>query len=157
MSVRTGHAGRLRFIHQRRPQRKAAALCGAARSAASSGGGISALRLVRSVHSCAMLAKSAFFLETKMLCPAAASGVCFVSSSFLSAKKINMFPSKLVQTAKHVFSEMCRFVKCSPPAGRDSTPFAIKRTLTHIPRNLCEKAHTQPKRTSELFLLRKTK
>ena len=40
-----------------------------------SGGGISALRLVRSVHSCAMLAKSAFFLKTKVLCPAAASDV----------------------------------------------------------------------------------
>ena len=40
----------------------------------SSGGGISALRLVRSVHSCAMLAKSVFVLKTKVSCPAAASG-----------------------------------------------------------------------------------
>ena len=78
MSVRTGQAGGLRFLHQRSPKREAAApLCGAARSAASSGGGISALRLVRSVHSCAMLAKSAFFLKTKVLCPAAATGAFF--------------------------------------------------------------------------------
>ena len=75
MGVRTGQAGGLRFLHQRSPQRGAAApLCGAARSAASSGGGISALRLVRSVHSCAMLAKSVFVLKTKVSCPAAASG-----------------------------------------------------------------------------------
>ena len=75
MSVRTGQAGGLRFLHQRSPQWGAAApLCGAARSAASSGGGISALRLVRSVRPCAMLAKSVFVLKTKVLCPAAASG-----------------------------------------------------------------------------------
>ena len=75
MSVRTGQAGVLSFLHQRSPQRGAAApLCGAARSASSSGGGISALRLGQSVHSCAMLAKSVFFLKTKVLCPAAASG-----------------------------------------------------------------------------------
>ena len=42
-----------------------------------SGGGISALRFVRSVLSCAMLAKSVFFLKTKVLCPAAASSVFF--------------------------------------------------------------------------------
>ena len=35
------------------------------------------LRLVRSVHSCAMLAKSVFVLKTKVLCPAAASAVFF--------------------------------------------------------------------------------
>ena len=78
MSVRTGQAGGLRFLHQRSPQtgrlpKAAAPLCGAARSAVSSGGGISALRLVRSVRSCATLAKSVFVLKTKVLCPAAAS------------------------------------------------------------------------------------
>ena len=52
----------------------AAPLCGAARSAASSGGGISALGLVRSIRSCAMPAKSVFVLKTKVSCPAAASG-----------------------------------------------------------------------------------
>ena len=40
----------------------------------SSGGGISALRLVRSARPCAMLAKSVFVLKTKVSCPAAASG-----------------------------------------------------------------------------------
>ena len=42
-----------------------------------SGGGLSALRLLRLVqtlHSCAMLAKSIFFLKTTVLCPAAAAG-----------------------------------------------------------------------------------
>ena len=57
MSVRTGQAGGLRFLHQRSPQRGAAA----------SG-------VLRSVHSCAMLAKSVFALKTKVSCPAAASG-----------------------------------------------------------------------------------
>ena len=35
------------------------------------------LRLVRSVHSCAILAKSVFFLKTKVLWPAAAPGGIF--------------------------------------------------------------------------------
>ena len=43
----------------------------------SSGGGISALRLVRSARPCAMPAKSVFVLKTKVSCPAAASGVFF--------------------------------------------------------------------------------
>ena len=40
-----------------------------------SGGGISALRLVLFVDSCAMLAKIDFFLRTKVLCPTADSSV----------------------------------------------------------------------------------
>ena len=61
-----------------RPPKAAAPLCGGeAKRRLLSGGGISALRLVRSVRPCAMLAKSVFVLKTKVLCPAAASGIFF--------------------------------------------------------------------------------
>ena len=49
-------------------------------------GGISALRLVRSVHSCAMLAKSVFVLKTKVSCPAAASGGFFWPKNWPSSE-----------------------------------------------------------------------
>ena len=55
--------------------------CGAKRCF-SSGGGISAIwlaPLVRSVHSCAMLAKTVPFRQTKVLCPTAVSGVFLFS------------------------------------------------------------------------------
>ena len=64
----------------------------------SSGRGFSALRLVRSVRSCATLAKRGFFLKTKVLCPAASSGdlvrpknwskseVCQTSQNFESSQ-----------------------------------------------------------------------
>ena len=75
MSVRTRQAEGRRFLHQKGggASRRAAAFGSRHLSA----GGISALRLlwlVRSVHSCGMLAKIFFFLKTKLLCPAAASG-----------------------------------------------------------------------------------
>ena len=54
-------------------------------------GGISAfrlVRLVRSVHSCAMLAKIVFFLKTKVLCPAAASGGFVQLKNWLELKLV---------------------------------------------------------------------
>ena len=73
MSVHTGQAGGLRFLHQKgvlkggRPP--------AMRSAASFLVEESQLlRFAPSVHSCATRAKIVFFLKTKVLCPAAASG-----------------------------------------------------------------------------------
>ena len=74
MRVRTGQAGGLR----RRPHGRRRQLL-AARSAASSvdAAASSALRLVRSVHSCAMLAKSVFVLKTKVLCPQLPPAVLF--------------------------------------------------------------------------------
>ena len=80
MSVRTGQAGGLRFLHQRGGGASRRSTKGGSRLRRpppfvdSSGGGISALRLVRSVRPCAMLAKSDFVLKTKVSCPAAASG-----------------------------------------------------------------------------------
>ena len=72
----------------------------------SSGGGISALRLVRSVHSCGMLAKSVFFLKTKVLCPAAASGVFFRPKNGPGPEKVEHFSAKMQQVFKNVVFTM---------------------------------------------------
>ena len=80
-SVRTGQAGGLRFLHQCRrrfaPLHKVGWPPRSPTFVDSSGGGISALRLVRSARPCAMPAKSVFVLKTKVSCPAAASGSFF--------------------------------------------------------------------------------
>ena len=97
------------FLHQRSPQRGPAAppLCGAPRSAASSGGGISALRLVQSVHSCAMLATSIFFLKTKVLCLAAAHGIFFRPKNGPGPEKVERLSAKIRISSKHVHFMVC--------------------------------------------------
>ena len=77
------------------PQRGAAAFGGRPPFVDSSVGGISALRLVRSVHSCAMLAKSVFFVKTKVLCPAAASGVFFWPKNWPGPEKVEHLSAKI--------------------------------------------------------------
>ena len=88
----TGQAGGPRVLRQRSPRRP---LCGAARSAASSGRGISALRLVRSVvRSCAMLAKSVFVLKPKVSCPQLPPSVLFgqkIGQDRNLVKKVNIW------------------------------------------------------------------
>ena len=105
MSIRTGQAGGLRFLHQRR--RRFAPLHKGGRPPPfvdSSGGGISALRLVRSVRSCAMLAKSVFVLKTKVSCPAAASGgfVCY----WLSGSERGLLPAAPRQPPRYQMWEI---------------------------------------------------
>ena len=114
MSVRTGQAG----------TRKEAALCAAPQSgeppsAAAhlcglfAGGGISALRLVRSVHSCAVLAKNVFFLKTKVLCPTAASGVFSGPKNLPGSEKIKHLSAKCKVPPKRTIYGV--FLKVSSP------------------------------------------
>ena len=67
----------------------------------SSGGGISALRLVRSVRSCA---KSVYVLKTKVSCPAAASGgfVCY----WLSGSERGLLPAAPRQPPRYQMWEI---------------------------------------------------
>ena len=51
----------------------------------------------------------------------------------LSGPKIDLFVSKCVKLAQNAYfvSEMYHFVNLPPPAGCESTPFAIKGTLSY--------------------------
>ena len=52
----------------------------------------------------------------------------------LSGPKIDLFVSKCVKLATNVYfvCEMCNFVNLPPPAGCESTPFALKGTLSYL-------------------------